>query len=95
MSEPLTRRGLRHTLLRARNDRIAASRDESWPRLLVMSHLTLTELLVDDDPAEAFTVDFEGKRFMGILILADEETPYGDVVVEWPTTQEKEAPHGG
>lgn len=80
----LTRRGLRHTLIRRRNARIMESDDDSWPLLLRMSSETLSTVLVDDDPAEQATVDFEGRVFMGIPVLTDDTLPLGEVAVGWP-----------
>lgn len=85
MTEALTRRGLRHALIRRRNARIAGFRlDDSWPLVLRMSSETRSAVLVDGDPAEQGTVDFEGRLFMGIPILVDEALGFGDVAVDWP-----------
>jgi hypothetical protein len=79
-----TRRELRHMLMRRRNERIAADRDAAgMPRLLRMHDDTLTDLLLDPDPNETFTVDFEGKAFLGIPVLTDPRLERGTVEVDW------------
>lgn len=84
-ADELTRRGLRHTLIRRRNTRILAQVGDGWPLLLRMSAETLSHVLVDDDPAEQHTVDFEGRVvFMGIPVLTDDTLPLGEVAVDWP-----------
>lgn len=84
--DELTRKGLRHALLRRRNERILASHDEAWPLLVRMHSETLSDLLVDDDPAEATTFDFEGARFMGIPVLGDDTMAHGAIALDWPAT---------
>ena len=84
VEEMLSRRTVRHRLIRARNERIAADqRATAWPSTLYMSHETLTELLVDSDPAEQATLDFEGNRFLGIPITADDRLERGVVALQW------------
>lgn len=80
----LTRRAVRHHLIRLRNARIAASRDEAWPLRLHMHPLTLAELLMDGDPHERHVIDFEGKAFMRIPIVEDVRLAQGAVEVVWP-----------
>lgn len=81
----LTRRNLRHALIRHRNDRIARERtDDSWPLLLRMRDETLTELLMDPDPGEARTFDFEGREFLGIPVLVDDQLAPGEIALDWP-----------
>lgn len=82
--ELMTRRGLRHSLIRRRNARIVEQRGDAWPVLLRMSSETLSQVLVDDDPAEQQTVDFEGRVFMGIAVLSDDTLPFGEVAIDWP-----------
>ena len=84
MTEFLTRRGVRHALLRARNGRVVEPRDDRWPVLLVMHPLTLAELLMDSDPDERRTIDFEGKAFMNIPLLEDPGMVVGEVAMRWP-----------
>lgn len=80
----LSRKTVRHLLLRRRNERIATARDDRMPSRLVMSHDTLAELLADSDPAEAWTLDFEGFEFMGVPIGVDHSLASGIVQVDWP-----------
>lgn len=82
--EFLSRRSVRHALVRARNARVVADRDERYPLLLAMSNDTLSELLVDADPHEAHVLDFEGREFMGIPILTDDDLERGLVEIRWP-----------
>ena len=81
----LTRRAVRHHLVRLRNTRIAELRDTRWPIALMMHPATFEELLIDSDPAEHHTIDFEGTEFMGIPLITDERRPVGDIAVQWPT----------
>lgn len=82
--EFLSRRTVRHALLRARNTRIAEFRDDRMPRELHMHPDTLSELLVDGDPFERHLVDFEGKTLMGVVIVRDQSLPVGEVRIVWP-----------
>lgn len=84
MTEFLTRRGVRHALVRARNTRVLQDRDDRWPVLLVMHPLTMAELLMDSDPAERHVIDFEGKAFMDIPVLEDPGMAVGEVAMRWP-----------
>lgn len=88
----VTRREVRHGLLRAHNERVAASRDLSWPTALVMHPLTREDVLIDDDPAEAHVVDFEGHAFMSIPVLTDDRLERGVVQLQWPTNDRKVSP---
>lgn len=87
--EFVTRRALRHVITRRRNERIAELRDEAWPLYLVMHPDTRSEILIDDDPDEQRTIDFEGKAFMSIPIITDPSVELGLFELQWP-----EAPDG-
>lgn len=83
----LSRRSVRHAIMRARNARVAElgpQGGDPMPLLLVMHPLTLAELLMDSDPAERHLIDFEGKAFMGVPILEDDRMSIGDVAIRWP-----------
>lgn len=79
------RRELRHALMRRRNERIAADQHaDGMPVALVMAPTTREELLLDNDPAEAFAIDFEGREFLGIPLLEVDTLEHGVVEVRWP-----------
>ncbi len=81
----LSRKELRHMLLRRRNERVMADRHAlGLPTLLVMHPHTAEELRLDNDPDERFTLDFEGREFMGIPILEDARVKLWRVEVRWP-----------
>jgi hypothetical protein len=82
----LSRAAVRHLIVRRRNERIRETRNESWPRLIRLHPDSLTELLVDSDPAEAHTLDFEGLQFMNIPVQTDPELELGVVAVDWPAS---------
>ena len=84
MDEVLSRKALRHMLVRRRNERIAELRDDRWPLRLVMAPETLEELLVDSDPLEQRTLDFEGWEFAGIPLSTRAGMERGLVAVDWP-----------
>lgn len=87
--EYVSRRAVRHLIVRARNARIAAEeRDDRWPLQIVMAPSTLSELQVDGDPQEAHTLDFEGLEFMGIPLVADPEMLAGEFELRWPAPLE-------
>lgn len=84
MDDVLSRRTVRHLLLRRRNERVAQLRDDRMPRRVSMNLRTLEELLTDSDPAEQWTLDFEGMEFMGIPVVVDPSLEVGVVAVDWP-----------
>jgi hypothetical protein len=88
----LTRRNLRHHVMRRRNARIAETRDQAMPLALRMNPDTLTELLLDGDPAEQHTLDFEGREFIGIPVLTDPAMGYGDIAIDWPPLPDRAPP---
>lgn len=88
----LTRKAVRHALLRAHHARVAEDRDERWPLALHMHPDTLSELLVDGDPTEQWTLDFEGMQFCNVPITTDPRLTPGEVAIQWPA--KKEAPRG-
>lgn len=93
MTELLTRKAVRHAILRARNARVVADeRDARMPLALHMHPNTLTELLVDSDPSERDTLDFEGLQIIGIPIQTDPRLEPGVFRLQWPV--KKEAPRG-
>jgi hypothetical protein len=86
MSEiDLTRRNVRHHLIRARNERVAAGGPgfAEWPTTLFLNRVTLEELERDGDPEEVDTMDFEGETFMGIPIVQDPRLDNGVFAVTW------------
>lgn len=89
MSDVLSRKTVRHQLIRARNARIAEHRDDRWPMQLHMSTETLSELLLDGDPDEQHTLDFEGFEFMGIPIEYDARLDPGVVAIVWPAKKKE------
>lgn len=89
----LTRRNVRHELIRRRNERIVADRDDRWPLAIFMHPETVHEVLMDADPAEAHTLDFEGKFFMNVPLIGDERLAPGEVRLQWPVDA-KEAADG-
>jgi hypothetical protein len=86
--EMLSRRSVRHSIMRARNARVAElgplAGADVMPVMLTMHPLTLAELLMDSDAAEHHVIDFEGKAFMGIPIMEDDRMSIGSVAVRWP-----------
>jgi hypothetical protein len=82
--EVISRRVLRHMLMRRRNERIAADRDaDGMPSSLRMGQESLDALLVDNDPGEQFAMDWLGKEFLRIPILVDPRLQAGVVEVDW------------
>lgn len=88
MTELLTRKAVRHAILRAHHARAVADRDERWPLALHMHPDSLSELLVDGDPDEQHTLDFEGLELMRIPIVTDQRIPAGEVRIQWPAKKE-------
>jgi hypothetical protein len=84
MADLLTRRAVRHHLMRLRNARVAELRDERMPEHLTMHPDTLAELQMDGDRDEQHTLDFEGRQFMGIPLVTDDRLEVGDIAVAWP-----------
>lgn len=82
--ELVSRRAVRHELIRRRNERIAAVRDDRWPVAIYLHPETRAEVLMDGDPAEASVVDFEGKEFMRIPLITDESLDRGVFRLQWP-----------
>jgi hypothetical protein len=80
----VSRRAVRHELIRRRNERIAELRDDRWPLMLYMHPRTLDELLMDPDPAEASVIDFEGREFMRIPLVGDPALEPGVFRLQWP-----------
>lgn len=80
----VSRRALRHHLLRLRNGRVAQLRDDRLPVLITAHPDTISEVLMDSDPHERHTVDFEGKAFMGVPLLGDARLEAGVFEVRWP-----------
>jgi hypothetical protein len=85
-AEFLSRRAVRHELIRRRNERIVELRDDSWPAHLLMHTYSLEDLRMDSDPAEAQTMDFEGKEFMNIPVITDDRLEHGEFRVAWPSS---------
>lgn len=85
--EFLTRKAVRHRLVRLRNERIATTRDDAWPLQMLMAHTTHEELLVDGDGGEQHTLDFEGRAFMNVPITVDDRLAHGVIQLVWPTPQ--------
>lgn len=82
----VSRRELRHALMRRRNERIAADRHaDGMPVVLRMHPDTAWALLADPDPNERFTVDDEGRTFLGIPIQTHPEVVLWAVEVDWPS----------
>lgn len=79
-----SRRELRHLIIRRRNDRIASDRDDRLPVRLWMHPDTLSDLLTDDDAAERWVLDFEGREFMGVPVVERPDMAVGLVDVDWP-----------
>lgn len=81
----LTRKHLRHVLQRTRNERIAelGPTEPGQPEALIMSGITHGDLLLDDDPLERDTLDFEGFEFMGVPIQTNPTLPRGEVQIRW------------
>jgi hypothetical protein len=87
--EEVSRRALRHLLLRRRNERIAADpRAAVAVRLLRMHPDTWDDLRLDPDPLEADTVDFEGRTFCGVPVVGDLSLAAGVIEVDWPAAVE-------
>jgi hypothetical protein len=82
--ELVSRRALRHLILRRRNERIAAQRDDQWPVTIYCHPETHADLLTDGDPLEQMTMDFLGGTFMRIPLLEDQRLAPGEFVVDWP-----------
>lgn len=82
--EFVTRKNLRHLLLRRRNERIAETRDDQWPTVIYLHPETHAELLTDGDPHEQQTMDFVGGTFMRIPLVEDTRVAAGDFIVDWP-----------
>lgn len=87
----MTRRELRHAILRARNQRVIAAGPDGWQPHLHASPVALAlhpddaaELRLDGDWAEAGALDFEGKAFMGVPITEDPQLERGTFTVTWP-----------
>ena len=81
----LSRRAVRHELVRRRNERIADTRDDRWPVAMFMHQDSLDELLIDSDPGgEVPLMDFEGKTFMGVPVITDSQLAHGEVRLQWP-----------
>jgi len=84
----VSRRNLRHLIMRRRNERIAELRDDRFPVEILMHRETLEDLRADGDPDEYATLDFEGTVFMGIAVQAqyteDGGPGPGEFVVAWP-----------
>jgi hypothetical protein len=89
MTDELTRKGLRHRLIRARNERVARRLPNELPALLLMHPATHDELLVDGDPSELFTMSMNGREFMGVPISHDPRLELGDITVVWPKPAEE------
>lgn len=90
MTDLLTRKAVRHAILRAHHTRVLEARDERWPLALHMHPDSLSELLVDGDPDEQHTLDFEGLELLRIPIVTDQRLAPGEVRIQWPA--KKEAP---
>jgi len=84
IDEFVSRRAVRHLVLRRRNERVAADRDDRWPVLISVHPDTREELLIDSDPDELRTIDFEGHEFMGIPLQGDPSVEPGQIVLRWP-----------
>jgi hypothetical protein len=95
--EVLSRRHVRHAIIRAVNARVAELRDDRRPVLLVMARSTFDELLIDSDPNEQWTMDFEGRQFTGIPVaVAEVGLEPGVVQMRWPESQRfTDQPAGG
>jgi hypothetical protein len=89
----LTRRNLRHALMRRRNERIAAAgpRYDEPPAELFLSPATREDLLKDGDPDEAKTIDFLGEMFCGVPLIEDGRLAKGQFVVRWGRLLPEEA----
>lgn len=83
-TELLSRKTVKHLLMRARNTRVIELRDDRWPELMRVNQRTLEELLTDGDPLEVQTLDFEGNAFLGVPILIDPRLDNGQVAFDWP-----------
>ena len=84
MTDDSPRRALRHAIQRARNERIASSRDGQLPVLIRLAQPALDALLTDSNPAEQFTIDWEGREFMRIPLLVDPALSDDQASLEWP-----------
>lgn len=84
--DDVSRRNVRHALMRAHNRRVGELRDDRWPLALHACRRTVDELLLDGDPAEAQTVDSLGMRFLGIPLEVDPRLAAGEFTVVWPPT---------
>lgn len=81
----VSRRELRHMILRRRNERVVANRHAAlMPTVLRMHPETRYALLRDDDPNERWALDFEGDEFLGIPIFTDASLELWTVDVTWP-----------
>lgn len=91
-SSTLSRRSLRHLLMRRRNERIRELRDERVPVVIVMGPETLDQLEIDGDPEEAWTLESatvagEVYRFCSIPVLVDTQLEVGIFEVRWPSDE--------
>lgn len=87
MSDTVSRKALRHLIMRRRNERIVADqRAVEMPAVIHLHPDTRDEILMDNDPNEMFTVDFEGREFLGIPLQGDPALERGVFVVVWPTS---------
>lgn len=83
----VSRRALRHQLIRLRNARVAETQDDRWPLLVLMHPDTLTELMVDGDREEQWTLEYllDGStKFMGVPVVTDERLELGVFEIRWP-----------
>ena len=90
--EEVSRRALRHLLLRRRNERIAADPQAAVAvRLLRMHPDTWDDLRLDPDPSERDTIDFEGRTFCGVPVAEDLSLAAGVVEVDWQAVEVSDA----
>lgn len=81
----VTRKNVRHLLVRRRNERIAVGGPtfDDWPTAMHVHPETLEDLLLDPDGQERNTIDFEGREFMRIPIVQDPSLEPGEFALRW------------
>ena len=83
--EALTRRELRHAIMRRRNARINESRDDRLPVQITLHPDTWDDVRLDGDPAEQASVYFgDPDHFGGIPVQGNPRLPYGEIELTWP-----------
>jgi hypothetical protein len=88
----VTRKNVRHLIVRRRNERIAAGGPDfdDWPVAIHMHPETRDDLLMDRDGHEQHTMDFEGSTFLRIPVVVDDTLAPGEFALRWA----REVPDG-